>query len=202
MRVYLPTTLPGLATSYQAGEVGPAPLDAFAVTPGLREWYLSDDVEELEYAALLRAAQASLRLLVADPAAPRRRVVVAADVPAGLVRAEPVLLRTRAALGLVRVGEPVALGKARARLTAYFADVDGRPIASTARHSPLFASSPGETKWQPLTVELSADDPRAASLVVELGLLQPMHYAPTSLGERTLFTQDIRGSAWFDDVHG
>lgn len=114
MRVYLPTTLPGLATSYQAGEVGPAPLDAFAVTPGLREWYLSDDVEELEYAALLRAAQASLRLLAADPAAPRRRVVVAADVPAGLVRAEPVLLRTRAALGLVRVGEPVALGKAAA----------------------------------------------------------------------------------------
>ena len=96
--------------------------------------------------------------------------------------------------------QTTTLNKARARLTAYFVDVDGRPISSTVRHSELYASAPGDAGWKPLCVELSADDPQAASLVVELGLLQPMHYAPTSLGERTLFTQDIRGSAWFDDV--
>ena len=48
---------------------------AYAVTPALREWYLSDDIEELEYAALNRAALASLRLLAVDPerrAAPGR----------------------------------------------------------------------------------------------------------------------------------
>jgi len=38
------------------------------------------------------------------------------------------------------------------------------------------------------------------SLIVELELLQPIHYAPNSLGQRTLFSQDIYGSAWFDDV--
>ncbi|MGW1767082.1 DUF6912 family protein [Streptomyces sp. NPDC002073] len=80
MRVYVPLTLPGLAAAHQAGELGPAPLRAYAVTPALRDWYVSDDVEELEYAALGRAAAASLRLLAADPAAAPRRVVVAVDV--------------------------------------------------------------------------------------------------------------------------
>jgi hypothetical protein len=84
MRVYVPTTLRELAQP----SLGPAPLTAYAVTPALREWYLSDDLEELEYAALVRAAQASLRLLAADPEAPRRRVVVAADVPDGLVKTD------------------------------------------------------------------------------------------------------------------
>jgi len=63
----------------------PGPHTAFAVTPQLREFYeLSDaeaDTEELEYAALLAAARASLRLLDIDPMAIRRRVVLAADVP-------------------------------------------------------------------------------------------------------------------------
>ncbi|MYS71992.1 hypothetical protein GTY88_16405, partial [Streptomyces sp. SID5926] len=68
MRVYVPLTLSGLAEAHRAGELGTGPLVAYAVTPALREWYLSDDIEELEYAALNRAALASLRLLAADPA--------------------------------------------------------------------------------------------------------------------------------------
>lgn len=79
MRVYLPTTLAGLAGAHAAG-VFDGPLDAHAVTGAVREWYVSGDLEELEYAALTDAAEASLRLLaLAD--GPRRRVVVAADVP-------------------------------------------------------------------------------------------------------------------------
>ncbi|MER6557940.1 hypothetical protein ABT300_09265 [Streptomyces sp. NPDC001027] len=81
MRVYVPLTLPGLAEAHKTGELGAGPLVAYAVTPALREWYLSDDTEELEYAALGRAALASLRLMDVDPGAPRRRVVVAVDVP-------------------------------------------------------------------------------------------------------------------------
>jgi hypothetical protein len=81
MRVYLPSTLPKLADILAKGEAGPAPLRAFAVTPALRESYTSGDDEELEYAAMLAAARQSLRLLDADSAAPRRRVVLAADVP-------------------------------------------------------------------------------------------------------------------------
>ncbi|MDF3292974.1 MULTISPECIES: DUF6912 family protein [Streptomyces] len=114
MRVYIPTTLPGLAEAHKAGELGPAPLDAYAVTPALREWYVSDDIEELEYAALSRAAQASLRLLAGDAAAARRRVVVAVDVADGAVTADPDRGLDPAALGVVRLAAPVPLSKAAA----------------------------------------------------------------------------------------
>jgi hypothetical protein len=89
MRVYLPTTFPALAAASAAGSFGPAPLLAFAVTPALREWYASGDSEELEYAATVDAARECLRLLAADPAAPPRRVVVAADVPDAAVTLAP-----------------------------------------------------------------------------------------------------------------
>jgi hypothetical protein len=85
MRVYLPSTLPALADVLKQGEVGQPPLRAFAVTPALREAYASGDEEELEYVAMLTAARQSLRLLRADPGAPRRRVVLAADVSDSLV---------------------------------------------------------------------------------------------------------------------
>jgi hypothetical protein len=85
VRVYLPSTLPGLRTLLDAGALGEAPLPAFAVTPALREWYAEGDLEELEYAALSLAARASVRLLDADPDAARRRVVVIAEVPDDMV---------------------------------------------------------------------------------------------------------------------
>ena len=63
---------PCLRTLVDDGRL-PGPHTAFAVTPQLREFYaLSDaeaDTEELEYAALLAAARASLRLLDVDPIA-------------------------------------------------------------------------------------------------------------------------------------
>ena len=58
MRVYLPATTTGLRKLLDTGELGPAPLTAFAVTPGLREWYLDDELEQLEYAAMSEAARA------------------------------------------------------------------------------------------------------------------------------------------------
>jgi hypothetical protein len=112
MRVYVPLTLPGLAEAYKAGQLGAGPFVAYAVTPGLREWYVSDDIEELEYAALSRAALASLRLLAADPEAPRRRVVVAVDVADRAVSADPDRGPDPSALGEVRVAGAVPLGKA------------------------------------------------------------------------------------------
>ncbi len=82
MRVYVPSTLPLLSAACNAGEVGPAPLTAYGVTPALREWYVEGDDEELEYAAMAQAARASVGLLAADPGAARRRVVIAAEVSA------------------------------------------------------------------------------------------------------------------------
>ncbi|MET9297033.1 hypothetical protein [Streptomyces sp. NPDC003077] len=114
MRVYVPLTLPALAAAHRAGELGPGPLDAYAVTPGLRQWYASDDVEELEYAALNRAAQASLRLLAADPGAARRRVVVAVDVPDRAAVADPDRGQDPSALGEVRLDHAVPMAKAAA----------------------------------------------------------------------------------------
>jgi len=83
VRVYVPATLPMLRAALVDGGLGPG--TAFAVTPALREWYVEGGDEELEYAALTEAARASLRLVDADPAAPPRRVVIAADVPDHLV---------------------------------------------------------------------------------------------------------------------
>jgi uncharacterized protein DUF6912 len=114
MRVYLPATVETLRVLLGTGEVGPPPLRGYAVTPALREWYVDDDPEELEYAALLDAARASLRLLDLDPKAPRRRVVIAADAPAvprpdldrsAVELAEPVPIR---AVASVHVDAPEA----------------------------------------------------------------------------------------------
>ena len=100
MRVFLPSTLPALAEALRAGQVGsgagagaesgagaaPGQQPGYAVTPALREAYASGDEEELEYAALTEAARASLRMLAANPAAPPRRVVLAAAIPADQVK--------------------------------------------------------------------------------------------------------------------
>ncbi len=82
VRVYLAATLPAVAGLLRAGELMPPAARGYGVTPALREWYASGDVEELEYAAMTHAARQALRLLAADPAAPRRRVVLVAEIPA------------------------------------------------------------------------------------------------------------------------
>lgn len=106
MRIYLPSSTSGLQTLLDTGELGPAPLTAFAVTPALREWYVDDELEELEYAAMNEAARASLRLLDGDLAAARRRVVVALDAPDAEVEIRDDLDR-----GVVRLQKPVALAQ-------------------------------------------------------------------------------------------
>lgn len=85
VRVYLPATMPMLRLLREQArfphDVRDGPLVAHAVTPALREWYAEGDEEELEYVAFTRAAQAALLLLHHQPEAPRRRVVVSADLP-------------------------------------------------------------------------------------------------------------------------
>lgn len=80
VRVYLPATTTVLRQLLDDGRLT-GPLTVFAVTEEVRAFYEQGDEEELEYAALVGAARASLRMLDVDPAAARRRVVLAADLP-------------------------------------------------------------------------------------------------------------------------
>lgn len=114
MRVYLATTMTGLAKLLDEESVE-VPV-AHAVTPALREWYVEGDAEELEYAALTTAARASLRHLAADPGAPPRRVVLAADVADAAARPAPDLERAA-----VRLAGAVAL---RDVVSAHVDDAD------------------------------------------------------------------------------
>jgi hypothetical protein len=109
MRVYLPCTLPVLAKAVEAGELGPAPLTGYAVTPTLIEWYASGDTEELEYVALTEAARASLRMLSPTEEEPRR-VVVAVEVSDGAVQANADL----ESKGRVSLTRPVPMTKVAA----------------------------------------------------------------------------------------
>ncbi len=138
MRVYIPTTLPGLAEAHKTGEL---PLrDAYGVTPALREWYVSDDIEELEYAALTRAAGGSLRMVAGDVAAPRRRVVVAVDVPDTEVSFDPDIALDPALLGSVRLLRSVPLAKA----AAVHLDADDAEADVAAAAAALGAADAGD----------------------------------------------------------
>jgi len=97
VRVYLPATLP-LLTRWLA--LGAAELagPAYAVTPSVREWYREGDEEELEHVAQVTAATGSVELLAEDAAAPRRRVVIAADVDDVAVSPTPAVNRAAVAI--------------------------------------------------------------------------------------------------------
>jgi hypothetical protein len=128
MRVYLASTMPALEEALKAGQVGPPPLAGFAVTPTLREWYASGDLDELEYAALTVAARASLRLLAADEKAPPRRVALAAEIPDGQVSPghdpdDPAAVQVTAAVPIARlasahIDDPEAAPDVRAAAAA------------------------------------------------------------------------------------
>jgi hypothetical protein len=139
MRIYLPATLPALAMLLSTGQVGVPPVRGFAVTPALREGYSSGDLEELEYVALLHAARASLQLLHDDPDAPRRRVVLAAEIPPEAVLShagfdDPALVEVKQAVALSHimaghVDEPAA---AAALLAADDGDDDAQFTVDSA----------------------------------------------------------------------
>jgi uncharacterized protein DUF6912 len=142
VRIYLPTTLvalPGLLRD-RRHPVGPA----FAVTPALREWYAIGDEEELEYAALTRAARRSLELLADEVTAPRRRVVIVADVDDAEVRPADRRMTASATTGTGEADGPVDLAEVELlvdvplqRVTAvHVDDVDTVPLVRAALVDP------------------------------------------------------------------
>ncbi|WP_017608341.1 DUF6912 family protein [Nocardiopsis xinjiangensis] len=80
MYVFLPSTVPALAEVLAERRVDGAGATAFTADPAP-----GSDTEEAEYEAMHAAAEESLRLLGEAPGAPRRRVVLAAEIPDHLV---------------------------------------------------------------------------------------------------------------------
>jgi hypothetical protein len=152
-RVYLPATLAVLRRLHEEPYELPEGVHAHAVTAALREWYAEGDEEELEYVAFTRAAQESLVLLHQDPTAPRRRVVIAVDVPvSSTVRTDeelgssavrlvtPVTLPTVAAVHVDdRAAEPDVTAAAEAVPAAAAGDDDARfTVDGTEDHELLW----------------------------------------------------------------
>ncbi len=152
-RVYIPITLTGLAGAQEQGTLAAAgpdgTLPAHAVTGAVREWYVEGDLEELEYSALTDAAEASLRLLALDPQAPRRRVVVAVDVPDPNVSAGSGPYRSA-----VSVSGPVALKKV---VSVHVDEVESQPAIAAALEA-LPAAADGDEDAQFLLDEAEACD--------------------------------------------
>jgi len=128
MHVYLPTTLTELERMLHAGAVGPAPLDGFTLTSGLRTAHGGSDDEELEYLAQLDAAAASLLRLDGDPFAVRRRTVLVVDVDVDSVRDEDGL-----AVGTVVLDDEVPLARL---VSALVDDVQVVPVVQGALAAP------------------------------------------------------------------
>lgn len=122
MRVYLPATTSTVRGGLERGNFG-RDVTAFGVTPGIRQWYADQDIDELEYAASGQAVRASLRMVDADPSALRRRVVLSFDVTDSAVEVRDDLDR-----GAVRVAEGLTVDA----LAAVHMD-DGDAEATIAR---------------------------------------------------------------------
>jgi hypothetical protein len=138
VRVYVAATLP-LLRRWLADGQAPAGT-AWAVTGALREWYREGDLEEMEYVAQLAAARAALDLLTADPSAPRRRVVVAAEAP------DPDVTPTGGPRAEVAVGVPMptsqwasALVDGREAESVVATAVDALPAAAAGDDDAAFA---------------------------------------------------------------
>ncbi|QFU86336.1 hypothetical protein [Amycolatopsis sp. YIM 10] len=137
MRVYLPATIGTLRRLVEDGRFAPLSGTGFALTPALRESYTSGDTEELEYAALLDAARASLRLIAAEQDAddknPPRRVVVSADV-------EQATPRPDLDAAVVRISGPVEM----AQIAAVHVDTAEAEAAVVAAAAVIDAADLGD----------------------------------------------------------
>ncbi|WP_017583266.1 DUF6912 family protein [Nocardiopsis valliformis] len=137
MYVFLPSTVPALAALLDAGRLEGEALTAFTADQGP-----DGDAEEAEYDAMYAAAEASLRLLTEDPEAPRRRVVLAAEMPDHIVEHE-----ASHADGVARVkvlgGVPYKKLK-----SAHVDDADAAPdIAEAAADPASEAAEDHELMW-------------------------------------------------------
>jgi len=90
---------------------------------------------------------------------------------------------------------------ARAFVVAYFADRFGNPIESSRRVSRLMGGAAADEPWQRVTIELPGRQPEAATLRLQVWLLQ--RYVWRGAEQAALdpvVRQDVEAAAWFDDI--
>lgn len=146
-RVYAALAPSQLAQVLATGAL-PADAPVHAVTPALREHLTDGDTEELELAAMLDAADSSLRLLAtaSGPGGRARRLVLAADVPAASVRPrQHVVGDPSEALSRVELSEPLAV---RAVVSAHVDESDAEAdVAAAARALPAADSGDDDASF-------------------------------------------------------
>ena len=161
MRVYIPATVAMLRRLDADGELVAVNNTAFALTPALREYYNAGSAEELEYAAMLEAARASLRLIATELAqgvpAMHRRAVVSADV-------DDVTPRPDLDRAAVRLGGPVPLKivaavhvdtpEAESAVQAAVAVIDAADLGDPDAEFPLGDAEDHELSWYDPVQEL------------------------------------------------
>ena len=168
MRVYIPATWPMLRKLVANRKFDPVGGTAFALTPRLREAYVTGDEEELEYAAMSEAARASLRLLavefgLGEDSTPARRIVVSADL-------DDVTLRPDLDDGVVRIRGGIDL----TAIAAVHVDTEDAEFAVRQAAAAVDAADMGDLDAEFLVGEaedheLAWYDPAEVAFLVELG---------------------------------
>lgn len=146
VRVYVPATLTTLKILRELGELVAG--HGHAVTDALRRADPDADAEELAYAAYRNAARDSLDLLHEDQGAPRRRVVVAADLPVEVGSEEGSEVALPAAVPLAAVAAIHVDGAgAEAEVAAAAAVVAAAAAGQLAARRAVDAAGAHELEW-------------------------------------------------------
>lgn len=90
-----------------------------------------------------------------------------------------------------------SLAKSSAYLTAYFIDQRGQRIEAS-----IVTTRPIKTRgqWTQVAVKLQGDVKGAIWIGLEIDIRQPKRRTNDPLGQHRVVLQDVRGSAWFDQI--
>lgn len=100
-------------------------------------------------------------------------------------------------VGYVRTS---GLKSAKAEISAWFADENGELLPETEAHTERYADLKNTGEWKLIHLFMPGLNRKARSLVLQFGVLQPQQLNTLKLGRFDLFQQDIKGTAWFDDI--
>lgn len=89
------------------------------------------------------------------------------------------------------------LEHAWAEVRAYFVDRDGNMIVESMKRSGPISTN---GQWTEASIKLVGEYPSAASVGIELHVLQPRKDQADPIGQNQIVPADIHGGAWFDDV--